>query len=106
MTVKRRSNHDPKRRMIAEDLGLDLLISPYDLDLLAIGIQAPRLTGKQKSINALRGAVAVRKPLSAEHKKKLAEARYFWKTAKGKATRQEISAILQKWRGMGQVRNK
>lgn len=111
MTVARiRSDrYHKERQMIAEDLGLSLLASPYDPDLAKIGIFAPRLTARQKLINSTTQAGKN----THRHKRaldgNLAEGRkrreqYMYRNSvEAKIVRQEVRSILRRYRRMGVV---
>jgi hypothetical protein len=111
MTVARirSNNYHKERRMIAEDLGLSLLASPYDPDLAKIGIFAPRLTARQKLVNSTtqagknmqRNKRALNGNL-AEGRKRRAEYMYR-KSVEAKIARQEVASILRRFRRMGVV---
>lgn len=107
MTVKWKTKYGvPKRVMIADDLGLSLLQGEYDPDLLAIGIKAPRLTKKQKWINNGRANAVVRNKfnISDAEREKRRDRMRFTRTVAGKVVRREVSAILQRYRSLGEYR--
>lgn len=95
----------PRRVMTRDDLGLSLLESPYDPDLLAIGIKAPKLTRTQTLVNRMKAAAAVpKKPMTDEKRTEHRDRARFDRTAAGIGARQEARAIIRKYRGLGEVR--
>jgi len=98
-----------KRKMVAADLGMDLLRSPFDPILLAAGIRAPRLTAKQTlqmraQVNCHVGGRAFAAAAPRERSEYQKMVHRMRNTVAERAARQEVSDILSRLRRMGEVR--
>jgi hypothetical protein len=99
----RGKNTLPWRKMIAADLGLDLL-RQHDAILAAVGIEAPYISSwKRHAQNhayfaGLRAAATPRS--EAQHAYNRSRG-----TVESKIVRQEVQSILARYRRLGEVRN-
>ena len=99
----------PRRMMLAADLGLDLLIGEYDPILLAVGIKTPRL--KVKTLQIMRVTNAGRAyqqqhVLTKDERKQRRDTYRYTRSVAGKIDRQHVQEILKRLRYFGEVRNK
>jgi hypothetical protein len=98
--------------MTAGDLGLDLLVGPYDPILAAAGVLVPRLTYKQQRNINMQAAVfaASNREITPEQRQKRRDTywanRAYQGTVEQKIVNEQVRHIINRWRNMGQVRNR